>query len=282
MIRRMNGLQSYILSLLFSIMIPTVLVNCTVRPSSVENQKVVGKEMGENDSSQEEAEALLRSVKDSDSATARRLLSNSVSPNVRDASNITPLMIAAVRGDNEMAEILLNAGADINAISDTGDTALVKAINFEETEVVKLLLKNGADPELRNPYSGESVLHSTARTANVEVMRILLSKNINVNVKDNSGTTPLLVAASSSSELKSKVEIIRALIDKGADVNATNNSGRTALMSSISSAETINILIEHGANVNARDADEWTALEIALLQGCPDIIEILEKAGAQE
>jgi ankyrin repeat protein len=86
----------------------------------------------------------------------------------------------------------------------------------------------------------------------------------------------LIVAAANNAEAT------LALIDKGADVNARNQRSLTALMASIGSAETMKVLLEHGADVNARDADGWSALELAFLQGCPDFIELLERAGAHE
>jgi uncharacterized protein len=269
-------LRGYTLGLLLSILAPALLISCNV---PAPGQKVESKGAGRETSAQD-VEALLRSVKQGDVATTARLLSSGVSPNIRDASNVTPLMIAALRGDEEMTGILLNAGAEPNATSDTGDTALVKAISFEEIEVVKLLLKGGANPEVKHPLRGESALHVAARMANVEVINALLSKNIDVNLKDNDGVTPLMEAV--GSRPGENLETIRVLLNKGADVNAVNNHGHTALMDAVGSIEAMKILLVHGADINARDNDGWTALEIALLGGCPDIIEMLEKAGAQE
>ena len=106
-------------------------------------------------------------------------------------------------------------------------------------------------------------------------VKVLLPRVHDVNVRDREGQTPLLVTGDS-------IEILNLLIDCGADVNAMNRYGGTALMGAVWNTKAVETLLRHGADVNARDNDGWTPLEEALLRGCPDVVQLLEKAGARE
>ena len=72
----------------------------------------------------------------------------------------TPLISAAVFGKTEVAEALIEAGADVNLQNNEGSTALHSAAFLCRLEIVEMLLKNGADKELLNNY-GSTALQST-------------------------------------------------------------------------------------------------------------------------
>ncbi len=73
--------------------------------------------------------------------------------NARDPfGGSSPLITAAVFGKPEMAEILLDAGADINFQNNDGSTALISAAFFGRPEIVQLLLERGADKSIKNKY----------------------------------------------------------------------------------------------------------------------------------
>lgn len=221
---------------------------------------------------------LLKSVNDNDVEQVKQLLASGADPNARDSGSYTPLMNATIKGNTEMVKALLNSGAKIDETNNLNETALLFAIEAGRTELVELLVDKGADMRIKGPPPvGATVLHVAARrNTDREILNILLTKAIDLNIRDDYGNTPLMVAAANN------VAVVRLLIDKGADVNAANNKGGTPLMSAVGSPEIIKILLQHGADVNARDKDGWTPLEIALLHGCPEIIEMLEKAGAVE
>ena len=73
-------------------------------------------------------------------------------PNDRGAFEDFPLHKVAIWGDLEAAAVLLNNGADINAIGEDGDTPLHRAAAAGQQEMVKYLLSRGADAKLRNRY----------------------------------------------------------------------------------------------------------------------------------
>ena len=81
-----------------------------------------------------------------------------------------------------------------------------------------------------------------------------------------------------------KIDIINILLEKGADINAKDNYGRTPLMHAIQygcSEEVIKILLEKGADINAKDNYGWTPLMYAIQYGCSEeVIKILLEKGA--
>jgi|GEM_PF-3541444 len=266
-----------LVALLYLPLVLVVLTACTAQTSVPKDEGNSTRQIKKEDSPQD-IELLMKSVKTSDAATIKRLLAAGVNPNVNESLGDTPLMIASIRGDREIVEMLLDAGAEINATDEGGETAIVLAIRFQEKAVIELLLARGANLSFRDKYTGHTLLHRVADRPEMDadILKIVLDRSPNVDVRDNYGVTPLKVAAAHN------FFVLEALIKRGADVNAKSNGGSTPLMAAIGSASAMKLLIAHGADVNAKDNDGWTPLELALLNGCPEIIRLLESAGARE
>jgi len=79
----------------------------------------------------------------------------------RDAMGITPLSLATLTEEIEVASYLISKGADVNARNDDGATPLLGAAFLGRAEAVKLLLAKGADPNLRNKR-GETPLDASS------------------------------------------------------------------------------------------------------------------------
>ena len=156
----------------------------------------------------------------------------------------------------EIAETLIQAGADVNAKDRSGGTAIMGAAANNLTELVNLLLKYGADVNIKAEYYGDyTALINAANIGSTEIVKALLKAGANVNAKTNFAATALIEGAHQS------VELIHALLRAGADVNAKNIFGVTALMGAAKWGrnENVDILIEAGANDEA-DNDGKTAL----------------------
>jgi ankyrin repeat protein len=108
------------------------------------------------------------------------------------------------------------------------------------------------------------------------VLEQLLAAGADPNVAGPDGYTPLLNAISYGDAPTG------LLLSHGASPNIYNRKGWSPLLKAVESndAGKVKLLLEHGADVHHGDRDGWTAYDQALLNGCPEIIAELEKAGA--
>jgi len=139
--------------------------------------------------------------------------------------NNTPIIIEAVAQNNyNVVKILLENGADVNATMDSETTLLmIASLNKNDSyKIVSLLIKKGADVNACNNKGSTALLYSSLR-GKTEVVKLLLKKGANPN-HPNSITTPLMIAAS-----QKEYEICKMLIEKGADKYAVDEKGITVL-----------------------------------------------------
>ncbi len=126
----------------------------------------------------------------------------------------TALMRASKKGNREIVELLLNSGADINAISDNGNTALIMAAKSGQREIVEVLLNNGASNGSTNKV-GSTALIVAAMNGHKEAIKLLLDNNADINAKDHYRCTALTYASRNGDK-----EIVKLLLDFGADGHA--------------------------------------------------------------
>ena len=139
----------------------------------------------------------------------------------------TPLMVAANRSSLRVVDYLIRQGAEINAQSDGGETALMLAARAQDEQAavntMTLLLAAGADPNLVSG-GGNSTLMEAAYAGHAAAIVLLVQANANVNHTNQYGETALLVGA-----LKmGSVDAIRALLAAGSDPNHEDKDGATA------------------------------------------------------
>ena len=93
--------------------------------------------------------------------------------NIPDILGRTPLHQAAAKGDLQIIDCLIRFDADVNAKTISGETPLMKAIAFYQTDAGKLLLKFGADPEMKNNVTGKTCLTQAIESRNDELINII-------------------------------------------------------------------------------------------------------------
>lgn len=110
---------------------------------------------GNSSGSESKAEDIHGAVVSDDMEAVKTYISEGGDLNVRDPfGGSSPLISAAVFGKSKMAEVLLEAGADINFQNNEGSTALHTAAFFCRPDIVMLLLENNADKTITNKYGG--------------------------------------------------------------------------------------------------------------------------------
>jgi len=111
----------------------------------------------------------------------------------------TPLHLAAFFGNTDVAKYLVTRGAAVNAVSRNrkfavSNTPLEAAAAAQQVNMVRLLLKLGADPNARSG-GGMTPLHEAAGNGNMEIVKLLLSAGASVRAKSDSGKTPAELAS---------------------------------------------------------------------------------------
>ena len=179
-----------------------------------------------------------------------------------DATNdygLTPLALACDNGSGVMVTRLLAAGADPAAPRLTGETPLMTCARTGALGAVNALLAHGADPNAAESWHGQTALMWAAGERHAAVAHALVDHGANVHARSSGGYTALLITARAD-----EPEITRLLIGAGADVNDTAPDGLTPLVvATVRGHAALAIaLLEQGANPNA-DGSGYTALHWA-------------------
>jgi len=139
-------------------------------------------------------------------------------------ASANPLVNAADKGDLATVRSLLEAGEDINARDDEGETALHEAVDEGHLEMVQFLLSKGADPNLYDD-EGETPFHESIEEGKLEVFQAFLAdKGLNINAPDPNQRTPLMLCV-----MASRLDWVRLLLSRGAAVGMMDADGKTAL-----------------------------------------------------
>jgi ankyrin repeat protein len=168
------------------------------------------------------AQQVVSSVADAaargDKAAVKQLLKDGADVNGAQGDGMSALHWAAQRGDAELAEILLYAGANIAAVTRIGQyTPLHLAAQTGSAAVTRALLKGGADVNAKTSTSGVAPIHMAASAGSAEVINLLADAKADLNAKENeAGQTPLIFAAGLN-----RAEAVKALIGRGADPSIT-------------------------------------------------------------
>jgi ankyrin repeat protein len=198
---------------------------------------------------------LVEAVKEGNTALVRSLLNQHIDVNVPQADGTTALAWAAQQDDVETAELLIRAGAKLNAANDYGATPLWMACANGNAAVAEAFVKDGADPNT-HLLSGETALMTAAEAGNTDVVNSLLAHGAQVNEKEKlAGQTALMWAVA-----EKHPEVAKVLIEHGADVNVRSKRGYTALLFAAQQGDrkSAEILIAGGANINETAEDGTT------------------------
>lgn len=198
----------------------------------------------------------------------------------------------------EIAELLIDCGADLEHQIKTGLTPLMLAVSNRNKPVIDVLLRHGANIMAENRKDWTLLHYAAQAGGNPKLCEILIDKGIPVDSRNKYGATPLMFAILNRNKPEVDVllkhgadvmaqnfnkwtllhyaakagydlSICEILIEKGIPVDAPNNYKATPLMLAAMHGNTdwVNLLIRHGADILAQNANQWTMLHYVALGG---------------
>ena len=204
------------------------------------------------------------------------LLFGHESVGVRQNIDKTALMAASFNNHYQVVELLLKANADPNIQKKDGRTALMLASQSGHIESVELLLKAKADPNVKEE-DGWTALMLACQGDHTKVVELLINANANVNTRQKDGATALMIASQGG-----RTQVVQLLLKEKADPNICSNNGNTALMLATfnNHHQVVELLLKEKVNPNIQKKGGLTALMLASLRGHIESVELLLKAKA--
>ena len=134
-----------------------------------------------------------------------------------------------------------------------GYSALMLGAKAGNLQIVKILVEKGADTEIKNK-NGFTALMLAASNNSLACMKVLLHGGANIEAKCNYGITSLMYAATSN-----RIEALKLLLDFGASTEAINDGGSTALMKAAEKGniEALNVLLSWGADLDTTNFQKF-------------------------
>ncbi|KAK4336959.1 hypothetical protein RND71_043409 [Anisodus tanguticus] len=218
--------------------------------------------------------ALMEASMDGHVEVARLLIESGANVNMSDDSFESPLTLAACGGHVELALLLLQKGANIEEINDEGYTPLMEAAREGHEEMVALLLTEGADINAITEETHETALTLACCGGFLEVADFLIRAGADIELGAN---TPLMESAQ-----EGHLDLCKLLIENGANVNARSANGDSALMlaSENDHYEVVKFLILNNADLEIKAEGGRTALMKAARAGRLNSVKVLVEHGA--
>ncbi len=224
-----------------------------------------------------------------DMATARLLIEHGASVDAKTSRGRTPLLLASAgNASTDVVSLLIDKGANVNGADTTGVTPLIAAAGTGNTPVAKLLLERGADPNAVAKDAGvATALMGAATNSDEELTRLLLARKPDVSAVSESGqgrvkngevtfghVTALHLAAAGHSP-----EVVKMLLDAGAPIDALDMRGMTPLMFAIAAdgpdARIVQLLVDRGARLTIAMPDGETAVDWARKFNDPAVLKAM-------
>ncbi len=194
----------------------------------VRTLEVAMSEDSQNASQQDADAQLLRAASAGDADDVAAALRAGADIEARDERRRTALLIAATEDHVDVARLLVDLGANPDALDDRHDTPWLVTGVTGSVAMLETLLPANPDLTIRNRYGGISVIPASER-GHVAYVRRVVQTDIDVNHVNDLGWTALLEAVILGDGSEPYQQIVRILLDAGADPSIADNDGVTAL-----------------------------------------------------
>ena len=185
-------------------------------------------------------------------------------PNEAALSGKLPLIEAAEAESEEVVRELLRLGADPNKLDVEEWYPLHSACVYGSTNIAAALLEYGANPHMREGRFMSTPIFCASRNGHCQIIRMLLDRNVDVEIPDVDQRTPLMYAAE-----KGHKDVMDILLAHNAKVNVVDKDGSTALMLAVKKSKLgcVQRLLANGADLFKVDNKGKTALNYATRNG---------------
>ncbi len=208
------------------------------------------------------ATALHWAVHRDDLDTATLLIEAGANVKATNDLGVMPLSLACTNRNTAMTEALLKAGADPNATLLTGETVLMTAAHTGDLDTVDVLLKYGANVNTKEPIRQQTALMWAIGKNHIEIVRKLVKQGADVHAETTLGFTPLFFAVRAGNW-----EAAKMFLDAGADPSAISKDEYALSVLHIAvhrgHGDVAALLLDRGADPNY-DAPGYTALHWAV------------------
>ena len=224
--------------------------------------------------------ALLEAVGKNHAAVVQVLIDAGADIEEEDSDGCTPLVLACMEGFLHIVKVLVQAGAELRVTDSNGDTCLIAASREGHTETVRYLVGLGQVDvnQVGGPDTTTALHRAVGKNQPADVVQVLIDAGADIEEKDALRRSPLLLGCKSDVN-----DAVKVLIRAGADVGARDRDGRTCLM--IASARGFTEIVKSllcmaEVGVDLVDAEHWTALHHAVRRKRAPAIQMLIDAGA--
>ena len=165
---------------------------------------------------------LLDEIRNRNEDAARRLLDEGANLGTKDGSGKTALMLAMENNDTSMIQLLIERGADLEATDDDGRCPLFLAVQSSNIDLVELLLKFNPNIESLNSKTGKTAFHQAIEDGNKNIAELLLKNSADIDARHPDGQTALYTAVNSGN-----LDLVNFLLRHGANKKIELESGKT-------------------------------------------------------
>jgi len=215
--------------------------------------------------------------------TAARLLTAGADPNLRNsATGVTPLSLALGGTDPEIVRLLLEAGADPNALLPDGDTPLMLAARGANPQFVQLLVDHGAEVDVRHPELGYSALMLAANAGDAASVSFLIAKGADPNAATTQIGNEVWIKPNGQPGFGNGIGIIRGGTPADRGRRNALEGGMTALLYAArhDHVDVATALLDGGADIEQADANDIFPLLMAISNDNPAVATLLVERGA--
>jgi ankyrin repeat protein len=233
---------------------------------------------------------------------AKSLLESGANPNVRMENGVTPLWLAVSIDDTDMIKLLIDHGANIHLqYPPLGQSLLAVCVSTNKINPAKFLIEHGLNPDTPDS-EGLSPLINAIFTLDTPMVSLLLKFGANPNYLGHGKQTPLSAAVFMHKSLKTRTQetprenkfldslsemqraiafqIIQILLKSDASPNSPGSKEMrfTILHEAVMHCDTsvTQLLLQYGADRNAKDSDGNRPYDLAVKYGCKDLEAILK------